>query len=477
MTFPHPATATALRVLADAGDPPQLLPAREQMAFTLGFHVILVPFGVAFTFLMLVAQYRGLRRGDSTALLLARRWSKAAAVVFAVGAVSGTVLSFELGLLWPGLMGRYGAAFGLPFAVEGLFFFLEAIFMAVYIFGWDRLPPWVHFWTGVPVVLAGIGGTLSVVAANSWMNEPGGITVQNGKVVSVDPVKVFFNGAFWLESVHMLLAAYIVAGFVVASVYAVGMYRGRRDRYHRLGFLIPFVMASVLVPVQLLVGDTIARQVFNREPAKFAAIELLPTTGTHVPETILGVLKDGQVRYGLPIPDLASILADFSPSTRIQGLDAIPAPVRPPDAVVSVAHLAFDVMVGTGTLLLLPPLWFAWVWWRRRRLPAGRWFVGTAAVAGPMAVVSLESGWVVTEVGRQPWTVVGLLLTKDAVATSGNLWPFFTAALVIYAGVAVGAVLVLRTMHRRWMSEGDEAVTVPYGPNPPAQQGRAEQQA
>src|SRR4051812_37011020 len=200
-------------LLAAAGEPSQLLPARQMMAFTLGFHIVLVPFGVAFTFLMLIANYRGIRRGDADALVLARRWSQVAAVLFAVGAVSGTVLSFEMGLLWPGLMGRFGAAYGFPFAIEGLFFFLEAIFVAVYIYGWDRLPPWPHFWTGVPVVLSGVGGTASVVAANAWMNQPAGFTLRDGVVVDVRPLEVIFNRAFWYEAVHMLLAAYMVAGF------------------------------------------------------------------------------------------------------------------------------------------------------------------------------------------------------------------------------------------------------------------------
>src|SRR5438874_13730242 len=193
-------------VLAAAGDPSQLLPAREQMAFTLAFHIILVPFGVAFTFFMLVANYRGIRRRDADAMLLAERWSKVAAVLFAVGAVTGTVLSFEMGLLWPGLMGRYGAAYGIPFAIEGIFFFLEAIFIAIYIYGWTRLPPWPHFWTGLPIVLAGIGGTVSVVAANGWMNEPSGFTLdRHGNVASVDPWRVFFNKAMPLEALHMAI--------------------------------------------------------------------------------------------------------------------------------------------------------------------------------------------------------------------------------------------------------------------------------
>jgi cytochrome bd ubiquinol oxidase subunit I len=432
------------------------------MAFTLGFHIILVPFGVAFTFIMMVANWRGLRRDDAEAMLLAQRWSQVAAVLFAVGAVSGTVLSFEMGLLWPGLMGRYGAAYGLPFSVEGIFFFLEAIFVAIYIYGWKRLSPWVHFWSGLPVVLSGVGGTFSVVAANSWMNSPGGITVRDGKVVDVDVWQVFFNDSFWYEAVHMLFAAYVVAGFTVAGVYAVGMLRGRRDRYHRLGLLTPLTVGALAIPLQILMGDVIARYVFDAEPAKFAAIEALPHTRTHAPETLGGVLVDGTVRFGVPVPSGASLLSGFSPSTKVHGLDAIPAAVRPPDNLVNVVHLSFDVMVGTGFALLGLALWFGWVWWRSRAVEPNRWFLCAVAVSGVVSIVSLECGWVVTEVGRQPWTVVGLLLTRDAVQTSGNLWPFFGGAVLIYAGVTVGAVYALRGLRRRW-ALGEETA-VPYGP-------------
>jgi cytochrome d ubiquinol oxidase subunit I len=464
------ASTTAVPVAAV--DPAQLLPARQMMAFTLGFHIVLVPFGVAFTFLMLIANYRGIRRGDADALVLARRWSQVAAVLFAVGAVSGTVLSFEMGLLWPGLMGRFGAAYGFPFAIEGLFFFLEAIFVAVYIYGWDRLPPWPHFWTGVPVVLAGIGGTASVVAANSWMNSPGGITLENGAVVDVRPVQVFFNRAFWYESVHMLLAAYMVAGFIVAGVYAAGLLKGRRDRRHRLGLLIAFTVAAVATPLQVLVGDVAARAVYENEPAKFAAIEALVTTGTHVPENLGGIMVGGQLRYSVPIPSGASLLSGFSPSTRIRGLDAVAPQYRPADHLVTTVHLAFDVMVGIGFALLALSAWFAWSWWRRRDVPENRWLLRAVAVSGVLALVALWSGWVVTEVGRQPWTVVGLLLTRDAVTRSGNLWLFFGGTLLLYLAVGVATLLALRLMRRRW-AEGDarggqaEAgdAEVPYGPS------------
>jgi cytochrome d ubiquinol oxidase subunit I len=401
-------------------------------------------------------------------MLLARRWSHVSAVLFAVGAVSGTVLSFELGLLWPGLMGRFGAAYGIPFAVEGLFFFVEAIFVSVYIYGWDRMRPWPHFWTGVPVPLAGIGGTLSVVAANGWMNRPGGFALSGGRIVDVNPLSVFFNGAFWYEALHMLLAAYMVAGFIVAGVYAAGMLRGRRDHYHRLGLAVGFSIAALATPVQIFIGDVAAHEVFQHEPAKFAVIELLPWTGTHVPETLGGVLLNGERRYGLEIPSGASLLAGFSPSTRIAGLDAIPAAVRPAADLVSMVHLAFDVMVGIGFALLALSVWFAVGWWRRRAVPEGTWLLRAVAISGAAALVALECGWVVTEVGRQPWTVVGLLLTRDAVDTTGNLWLFFAATLALYIAVGAGTFAVLGMMRNRWgrgtaADAGD--ADVPYGPS------------
>lgn len=456
--------AGGLWLLAAGAEPAQLIPARMMMAFTLGFHIILVPFGVAFTALMMVANHRAIRRDDADALRLAQRWSKVAAVLFAVGAVSGTVLSFEMGLLWPGLMDRFGAAYGIPFAVEGIFFFLEAIYISIYIYGWKRLRPWPHFWTGLPVVLSGIGGTASVVAANAWMNLPAGFTLENGRVVDVRPLDVFFTDAFWYENVHMLLAAYIVAGYVTAGVYAAGMLRGRRDRYHRLGFLIPFVVGSLAIPLQVLVGDIAAREVFEHEPAKFAAIELVTETARKVPETIGGVLVGDEVRYGIRIPGGASLLAGFSTDTEIRGLDAIPSEVRPHNRLVNVVHLSFQTMVGITFALLALSGWFALGWWRRRDLPRSPWFLRGAAVAGLLSVVALEAGWVVTEVGRQPWTVVGHLLTRDAVTRSGNVWLFFAGTFAIYAVLGVATVLVLRGMRQRWQQGEEDWSAVPYGP-------------
>jgi cytochrome d ubiquinol oxidase subunit I len=303
------------------------------MAFTLAFHIILVPLGVSWAFMTLIANYRAVRHRDADALVLAQRWSKYMAVTFAVGAVTGTVLTFEFGLLWPRFMGTWGEAFGVPFAFEGLFFFTEAIFVAIYIFGWRRLRPWTHFWTGVPIAVAGIFGAVSVVAANAWMNAPSGFTLNSaGEVVDVDPLKVIFNRAMPLQAAHMVVAAYLVGGFLVASVYAVGMLRGRTDRYHRLGFVIAFTVAAVATPVQMTVGDALARWVYNDQPVKFAAIELVPATTSDVPETLLGHLNQHDVVIGgIPIPGLASWLSDPSTgkSTVVEGLESVPADERP----------------------------------------------------------------------------------------------------------------------------------------------------
>jgi len=451
-------------LLADAGS--NLLAARYQMGFTLGFHIIIACFGVAFPLIMLIAEYRGRKRDDAEALLLARRWSKVVAVLFAVGAVSGTLISFELGLLWPEMMDQFGDAFGIGFAIEGIFFFLEAIFIAIYIYGWDRLPGWAHFWSGVPIVISGIGGAASVIAANSWMNTPQGFELgADGRIADVDVGEVLFNPAFWHEFPHMWLAAYMVTGFLVASVYAVGMLRGRRDRYHRLGFLIPFTVAAIATPIQLFVGDIAARDVYNDQPVKFAAMECVYETGDNQPEHIGGICTDDEVKGAISIPGLDSLLAGFSTDTVVQGLEEFPDDEEPPSPTL--LHLSFDAMVGIGTGLLLLAAWFAVFWWRRKSLPETVWFLRAAAVSGVAAVVALECGWIVTEVGRQPWIVHGFMRTEEAVTDAQGLWWVFALTLAIYTALAVVAAVVLRAFARSWREEGVEP-DVPYGPRPPA---------
>ncbi|GIH98180.1 cytochrome ubiquinol oxidase subunit I [Planobispora takensis] len=457
-----------MNALMSLVEPAQLLPARQQMAFTLMFHIILVPLGVALPTMMLIANYKGLRHCDSVALTLARRWSHVAGLTFAVGAASGTVLSFEMGLLWPGLTGRFGEVFGLPFAIEGVAFFLEAILVAVYIYGWRRMRPWTHFWLGVPIPFIAFGGAFSIISANAWMNMPAGFTLDSaGRPVDIDPAAAILNKALPYELAHFMLAAYMACGFTVASVYAVGWLRGRRDRYHRLGILIPFTIAAVLTPVQFVVGDRVAVAIFSDQPAKFAAMEVVTTSGSNQPEIIFGRYDSATntVTGGIRIPGLDSWLAGGSTDTYVKGLDSFPAADRPPN--VNIVHWAFDIMVGIGTLLIGLALWFAIAYWRRRDVPRSRLFLWCAAAAGFLTYVALEAGWIVTEVGRQPWVVYNILRTEDAVTPAEGVWVSFIAVIVLYLVLGAGTVAALRAMSRRWRrSDRTVDADAVYGPRP-----------
>ena len=340
-----------------------VMAARQQMAFTLGVHIILVPFGVAFPFITLIANYRAIKHADADALRLARRWSKVMAVLFAVGAVTGTVLSFEMGLLWPGLFDRFGAVIGVPFAIEGLFFFLEAIFIAIYIYGWTRLSPWAHFWSGVPIVLSGIGGAFSVITANGWMNQPRASRCgPTARSPTSRPIAAMFNKA---TSTRCPTCSSPPTWWRASSWprSTPSPCWGRRDRYHRLGFTIAFTVAAVAAPLQIVVGDYAARAIHNEQPAKFAAMELVTETGTNRALHLGGVLVDGKVRGAIAIPGLDSILAGGSRATKIVGLDDVPVDERPPANLV---HLSFQTMVAIGFGLVGLSAWFGLVWWRRR---------------------------------------------------------------------------------------------------------------
>src|ERR1700749_986927 len=391
----------AMQVLAAARTSGEVVPARAQMATTLGFHIILACIGIALPTIVLLAEFIGLSRSGEVAMLLARRWSQVMGVLVAVGAVTGTVLSFEMGLLWPGLMRTYGAVLGVPFGFEGIFFFLEAVFTGIYLYGWQRLPGWAPFWTGIPIAITGLGGAVAVMAANSWMNEPGGFTLSHGRVVAVNPWRVFFNRATLYETPHMILAAYMVVGFMVAAVYAAAILKGHRDRYHRLGFGIPFTIGAILTPIQIFIGDTAARAIPSQQPVKFAAIEYVARTGRGVPEYLGGFYVNGHVYFGLPIPDADSLLVGFSPHTRVIGLASVSPASRPP--ALTLIHLCFDAMVGLAFLLLLAGLWALWVRRRRHGLPTQSWFWWLAVLCGPAALVGGEGGLIVSGGGRQPW--------------------------------------------------------------------------
>src|SRR6516164_6811318 len=440
----------------------EVVPARAQMATTLGFHIILACLWIALPAIVLLAEFIGLRRSDETAMRLARRWSQAMGVLLAVGAVTGTVLSFEMGLLWPGLMRQYGSVLGFPFGVEGIFFFLEAIFAGIYLWGWRRLPGWAHWWSGMPIAVSGILGAMSVIAVNSWMNTPGGFTQQNGRITSVNAWQVFFSRSATYEMPHMILAAYMVTGFLVASVYAVGILRGRRDRYHYTGFALGFIPAAILTPFQIFVGDTAARAIAHDQPVKFAAMEYVTQTSRQVPEWLGGVYVNGHIYAGIKIPYMDSLLVGFGPGTQVTGWDTVPPVDRPP--VVWLIHLCFDVMVGLGFLLLLAGLWAASTWWRQRRWPRPRLFWALGAVSGLAAVVAMEAGWVVTEVGRQPWVVYGLQTTAQAATTNGGVLTSLSVIIVVYGVLGAATIAILLMLSRRWRRDDRDEAPVPYGP-------------
>jgi cytochrome d ubiquinol oxidase subunit I len=452
-----------------ASQPVELTPARSQMGFTLAFHILLVPLGVVLPTLMLIANYKGLRHGDTASMRLARRWSHAAGLLFAVGAVTGTVLSFEMGLLWPGFTKTFGDVFGLPFAIEGIAFFLEALLVAIYIYGWRRMKPWTHFWLGFPIPFVAVIGAVSIISANAWMNAPAGFQIgPDGRPTKVDPISAMFNDALPLELTHFLLAAYMAAPFMVASVYVVGWLRGRRDRYHRLGILIPFTIGAIATPLQFVVGDSIARWVYQNQPAKFAAMEVVTQSGTHQPEYLFGRYDPATnaVKGGLKIPGLDSFLAGGSTSTNVNGLAVVRVNNRASN--VTLVHFAFDIMVLIATLLLLMAVWFAIAYWKRRDVPRLRLFLWVAAASGVLSYVAIEAGWVTTEVGRQPWIVYNIARTSSAVTTASGVSVSFIVVLVLYTLLAVATITVLRAMATRWRVDTSDDDSSPYGPRPDA---------
>lgn len=458
---------TSVPLLASAPD--QLLPARELMAFTLASHIILVPLGVALPLITLVMHYRGLRHKDATALLLARRWSAVMAVQFAVGVVTGTVLSFEFGLLWPGLMGRWGDVFGIGFGVEAWAFFLEAVLIAIYLYGWRRLKPRTHFLLALPLPAAALLGAFGILAANSWMNTPQGFSLDAaGHPQDVNIWKAIFTPMFGPQYWHFVVAMLLTAGYLVAGVYAVGLLRGRRDRYHRLGFTVPFTLAAVATPVQFVLGDSIARSVFHKQPVKFAAMEIVWKTDTRVPEYLFGRLhSDGSVSGGIKVPLLDSVLAGFSPDTEVVGLTSVPPDQRPTAVQATIAHWAFDVMVLIGSALVLLALWYGLVWLRHRRLPRSKWFYRSSACAGLASVVAVECGWIATEVGRQPWIVYQNMRVSEAVTAtrSSTLWIMLGLVIVVYLLTFGSLLAVLLKLRTRWrLADAEQAAGHPEDP-------------
>jgi cytochrome d ubiquinol oxidase subunit I len=426
-------------------------------ALSFAVHIPLVCFGVAFPMLVLFCEWRGHRTGDHVLTTIARRWTRVMVALFAVGVITGTILSFEMGLLWPAFTGRFGSVVGLGFAIEGFSFFMEAIFIGIYVYGWDRLTPRWHLLSGVPIVLSGFTGSWMVISVNAWMNHPGGFALRDGVVTDARPVRALFGNSYlWHELIHMYIAAYVVTGFVVAGAYAVGRLRGRWGRYERVALAVPLTIAAIAAPIQVLVGDWAAREVAAHQPTKLAALEGVGTTQRGASIHILGWYDDGRVKYGIEIPKLLSLLAHHDPDATVQGLDAVAPEDRPP---VNVVRFAFQTMVGIGTLLALLGLVTLGVRVRRRRLPASAWFYRALALAGPASVVALIAGWVTTEVGRQPWVVYVVMRTSAAVTGAGGIPVGYTALWAVYLAVAAGVAWILLRLARAPL--GDE-------PMPPA---------
>jgi len=420
-----------------------LLAARSQMAMSLAFHILFAVVGMAMPLLMCIAEWRWLRTGEEIYLTLARRWSVGTAILFAVGAVSGTVLSFELGLLWPGFMAFAGPIIGMPFSLEGFAFFLEAIFLGIYLYGWKRVSPRLHLFSGVMVLISGTLSGAFVVCANAWMNTPTGYTLEAGRLVDVDPFVAMFNPAAFAQVLHMVLAAFLAVGFVVSAVHAYQLIREPHSLFHRRAFLIAFPVAAIMSILQPMSGDVAAKMVAERQPVKLVAME------SHFHTEKGAALRIGgwpdpdtrTVAYDLELPYLLSVLAFGDPHAEVKGLSDFPRDLWPPVVVV---HVAFQVMVGCGMLMMAVGLIGAGLAWRRREALFHPRFLWAVVVCGPLGFIAIEAGWVVTEVGRQPWIIQGVMRTAEAVTPMPGLVVPFTVFTGLYLVLGWVVVALLR---------------------------------
>jgi cytochrome bd ubiquinol oxidase subunit I len=440
-----------------------LLAARAQMGMSLAFHIIFSALGVGLPLLLCIAEGLALKYKDPDWMLLTRRWAKAAAILFAIGAVSGTILSFELGLLWPTYTKFAGSVVGLPFALEGFAFFLEAIFLGLYLYGWDRLSPRAHWLCSFPIWISGLASAWFIVSVNSWMNTPAGFVMKNGKVVDINPWQAMFNPATPYETIHMMLSCYVATGFAVAAVYAFAILRGKRTAYHWKALRLAMAMGAITIPLQIISGDANARFLATAQPTKLAAMEGLFQTTSGAPLQIGGLVdpSTGKVYFAIEIPDGLSILATGNPNATIQGLDAVPRSDWP---IVGATHLSFDGMVACGLFALLIGVLFWLFVWRKKRawLEGNRWMLLGILLTGPLSFLAIELGWMVTEFGRQPWVIVGYLRTADAVTTAPGLNISFLLFSLIYVLLAYALIrLLIRLAHSPF-----PAIKLPWSETP-----------
>jgi len=417
---------------------PSLLAARSQMGVSLAFHIVFAVIGIAMPLMMVVAERRWQVTGHAIYLDLAKRWSRGTAILFAVGAVSGTVLSFELGLLWPGFMRFAGAIIGMPFSLEGFAFFTEAIFLGVYLYGWDRISPRAHLLAGVAVAASGAASGIFVVIANAWMNAPAGFELVNGQAANVHPIAAMATSAAFPQALHMTLAAYAATGFAVAGIHAFLLLKDPGNAFHRRALEIALIVGAPAALLQPISGDLSARHLARHQPAKLAAAEALFSTQRGAPLSLAGWpdVRARKNRFAVEIPRGLSLLASHDPDAEVQGLDAVPVEDWPN---VPAVHLSFQLMVALGSYLALVALWAGWLAWRRSDLAHNRWLMRALALATPFGFVAVEAGWMVTELGRQPWVIYGVLRTRDAVTPMpGLIVPFVTFTLLYcFLGVIV----------------------------------------
>ena len=430
-----------------------LLAARLQMAVSLGFHIVFAEIGIAMPLMMALAELQWRRTGDPAWQALAMRWAKGTAVLFAVGAVSGTVLSFELGLLWPGFMEFAGPIIGMPFSLEGFAFFTEAIFLGIYLYGRNRIPRGAHLASAFIVALSGAASAVFVVMVNAWMNTPVGFTLEAGRLASIDPIAGMQSPAALQQSLHMLLAAYASTGLAVAGLHALLLLRGGDRAFHRRALAIALLVGAPAAVLQPLSGDISARNVAETQPVKLAALEGQFETERGAPLRIGGLPDEErrETRWAIEIPYALSLLAFHDPKAEVKGLNAFARDLWPPVAVV---HLAFQVMVGLGSAMALVSLWAGFLAWRRRDLTTQRPLLLALAVVAPFGFIATEAGWTVTEVGRQPWVVQGLLRTADAVTPMPGLVVPFALFTLLYLVLGIVVAVVIGAMVRETAGTG-----------------------
>ena len=420
-----------------------LIAARLQMAISLGFHIVFACIGMTLPVLMAFSEWRWLRTGKQVYLDLTKAWSKGAAIFFAVGAVSGTVLSFELGLLWPEFMKHAGAIIGMPFSWEGTAFFLEAIALGVFLYGWNRLNKWMHWLSGVLVSVSGILSGIFVVSANAWMNSPTGFDWVNGKAINIDPVRAMFNDAWRSQAIHMTLAAFVSTSFAVAGVHAWLLLKNRSRLFHQQAVKTALIFGSVAALLQPVSGDFSAKDVASRQPAKLAAMEGLYKTSKPADLVLGGLPSDDQqrVNYAIHLPRGLSFLAKGDWNAEVEGLDKVPRQDWPP---VVITHISFQLMVMIGFFLAFTALLYLIFSIRWRNILMKKWWLSLVAITTPLGFIAVEAGWTLTETGRQPWIIYGILRTKDAVSPMPGLRYSFLVVTVVYLLLSILIVWLMR---------------------------------